>query len=304
MISTFELRLLSEIVYSDKLSEELSYLKEEPLTKYNKTFTWLKKRVKKKKRAKLEKVLSKWYCIGSVSEVYEKYQDVANVELDAFVFKSKQGAKHNYVLSFRGTNPLSPRQFYYDMKENLDLNVKRPSNDTQFGQAVTAIIAFVELIVRENTENHYQFAVNPSDTLYYITGHSKGGGLAHACYIYLLENNMKHSILTEFGPLSELDIYLQIETVTFCPTPLIDIERWTKKTKNWNCTINNIKGDRVIKLLTIARKIKFKFLKRTGDLSDDYIDQHPSIPQPLKRRGIMSFFNLKHDLKTFDDYFD
>ncbi|WP_223588966.1 lipase family protein [Neobacillus bataviensis] len=286
------------------MAEELRNLRTEPLTKYNKTFKWLIKRVKKKRRTELERILSEWYCIGSVFEVYKKYPDVPNVKLDAFVFKRKLNAKNVYLLSFRGTNPLSPRQFYYDMKENLDLNIKQKRDDTQFGQAVTAIIAFVELIIKENEKYHYQFARNPSETLYYITGHSKGGGLAHAGYIYLLENNKKHSILTEFGPLSELNIYSQIKTSTFCPTPLIGIERWTQRTKEWNCTINNIDGDRVIKLLTWARKIKLKLLKQTNDLSEDYLSQYLNTPQILKKKGLLSFFSLKHDLKTFDDYFN
>lgn len=276
---------------------------DEPLTKYKKTFKWLKKKVKKERRAELDRILCEWRCFGSVFNVNKKYSDVPNVKLDAFVFQRKLGGKTIYVLSFRGTNPLSPVQFCYDMKENLDLDVKQEGYNTQFGQAVGATIAFVEFIILTNRNNHYQFAPNPNETLYYITGHSKGGGLAHTSYIYLLENNQRHNILTNFGPLSTLNIYTQIATETFCPTPLIAIERWTKKTKKWNCTVHNIEGDRVIKLLNFARKMKWRLSRRGKSPFDDYLNQHPTPPQTLKKKGRWSFLSLKHDLKTFDDYF-
>lgn len=66
MVTTFELRLLSEIVYSPTLSREAKLFQHQTISDYKKTFKWLKKKVKRHKRGRLKNILSKWYCIGSV----------------------------------------------------------------------------------------------------------------------------------------------------------------------------------------------------------------------------------------------
>lgn len=285
MVTDFELRVLSELSYINELASEFTLGQFQKVSTLPNTSKKLIHKMPIKAQERTKNIIQNWIIL----ETYRRANNTGiNSQLDAYLFCRTDGY---FVIVYRGTNPKSLKQLWYDMKENLYTFF--PSQvtirETQYWQSV----AFTTGCIKT-------FNI-PEDKLI-LTGHSKGGAIASKVAYFLA-----------------LSMNKTIKTLTYAPARIeLSFIHYLDQTKpNIDCQNFINEKDRVTGSLTRFRFVTFWMMFNWYKLSNKQINHlskkgffvlwqmwilHPylgtyKVFKP-KRRSL-----LHHSLSMFDDHF-
>ncbi|MED0988296.1 hypothetical protein [Bacillus nitratireducens] len=306
-----ELRLFSDLAYSDLLTEY--YIKEgrKRLISYDgfsdKYHDKIDKTYPKPDNNGLHVnfhiLFSNWILFDTVQNLIKITKIKDNPLLDGFVFKS--AFDDIFVIAFRGTNPKNRKQRKQDMIQNLSLFLADRDPNTQLGQAEVLVKLVIKSCLGLNPHQPSNSISDLSEKIF-VTGHSKGGGLAQSITCILRE-----------------EFEIKVKGVTFSATPIYLFPSQLKKpSKDWDCENYILASDRVLSGLSFFRFLKFRRLLKSH-LKKNKIKQ----PKNLRLRNLKKLWNLtkqsssgyvggitktfdpqpdflKHSLEHYDKYFN